>query len=224
MNAKLLCLFAAAIATNASASPLVLDQSFETYGGYASVSADLRQAQTFVVGISGELAKLELALRPEDIRDLTSPAEVQVLIVRTYNHVPRALPEDVLATATASFPNAGFLPVETGAPQSVQPFLWVPIDLPPTAFVAGDELGIVLSSSTSHGYQWATAFPGSYPLGEGYTGPPANMGHPLSYNQRDYLFRTYMAPIPEPSTMLFTLFALVTLPHRHRKAVPQNRS
>jgi hypothetical protein len=154
----------------------------------------LAAAQTFVVGKSGRLVRVDLALSPEDANVL---ATAHVEIVRTINDLPRSLPEDVLTSSTASFPNAAFEDV-SGAPSI---FSWAPFDLPPINVAVGDELAIVVSSGVPHGHQWAAAFPGSYSPGEGFWGPPSDMSHTLNFDVRDYLFRTYVIPIPEPSAL-----------------------
>ena len=199
----------------------VLDQSFESYGGYGSTSFEWRIAQTVVAGITGKLVRVELALRPGlDIRNLGHTEEAKVEIAKTYNHVPRALDEDVLASAVASFPDPAFNPVASAPSTSAQPFLWVPFEIPPIDIVEGEEFAIVLEPLLPEGGpQWAMAYPGTYPSGEGYAGTPSNMEHPLNYNERDNLFRTFVIPIPEPTSGSLGLFATLFYSGRRRRNV-----
>ena len=86
-----------------------------------------------------------------------------------------------------------------------------PFDLPPIDVAIGDELAVVMSPRVSHGYQWAAAFPGSYHAGEGYTGPPSELAHRHWHDEHDYLFRTYVIPVLEPSSLTFGGFAIIAL-------------
>jgi len=204
--------FAGLMATSHAATTTpVVDQAYESYGGYGSVSNQWRQAQTFVTGVTGKLVRVEIALRPGAIRDLSSSAEANLAITRTQDRVPLALPSEMLASSLATFPNADFDPMVPLQPLFVHQFLWVPFDFDPVDVTVGDELAIVMSPLLPHGYQWAQDFPGNYAGGEGYTGPPADLSHPRNYNETDYLFRTYVIPIPEPSSLVAGLIAAVVL-------------
>jgi len=198
-------------ASYAYAAIPVVDQAYEDYGGYGSVFYQWRQAQTFVTGVTGKLVRVEVALRPEGRRDHSPSVEARLAITPTRNRVPQALPDDAIASSLATFPNANFEPVVPLQPSFVHQFLWVPFDLDPIDVTVGDELAIVMSPMLPRGYQWAQDFPGSYAGGEGYTGPPSNMSHPRNYNETDYLFRTYVIPVPEPSSLAAALIAAIVL-------------
>lgn len=202
MRTVYLWCFLAGFAATTKADTAVIDQSYESYGGYGSVSTEWRHAQTFVVGLTGKLTRVEVALRPGEIRDLTSTAEARLEIAPTSSHVPLALPDDILASSIAGFPNSNFERISHLEPSFVHQFFWVPFEFGPIDVTIGDELAIVLTPLVPHGYQWAKDFQGTYPDGDGFSGPATDLSHPRNWDRFDGLFRTYVVPVPEPSSLV----------------------
>ena len=190
-----------------------IDQSFEDYGGYASVGNEWRQAQTFTVGSPGRIFRVDAALRPGDTDDLSSDATVELSLVRTINGLPSLEPNNVLATAVATFPAPDLEYLDGLLPGSRHAFQWVEFDFEPLPIAAGELLAIVLHSSEPHGYQWATNFQVDYSGGQGLWGPPAFDEH--TGDPRDYLFRTHV--IPEPQAFVSGVICLLCcIGLRHR--------
>jgi hypothetical protein len=200
----------------ARAESTVVDQSFENYGGYASVPADWRQAQTFTVGLTGSLVRIEAALRPGEIFDLSDTADVTLLLIRPHGETP-SFPPGVLATVPVHIPNPGFERVNDGAPPFVLPFQWVQFQLPDIFIESGEVLAFALQSG-DHEYQWAADFQSDYSRGDGFWGPPNAFQHPTGDDQRDYLFRTYVAALPEPATgmSMVAVFLILSCVGRRR--------
>src|SRR5688500_14164174 len=67
MKRFFLCCLAMTYATTATGTSAVLDQAYETYGGFVGGDSRGYSAQTFVVGQTGKLVKVELALFPGDV-------------------------------------------------------------------------------------------------------------------------------------------------------------
>jgi hypothetical protein len=202
------CIVGTAVASQAET--LVIDQSFENYGGYASVSADWRQAQTFTASMSGFLVRIDAALRPGEIFDLTDTADVNLFLIRPHGETPNYPPGDVIATASARIPNPNFERLDDGSPSFVLPFQWVQFQLPNISIQNGEVFAFALQSGYAE-YQWAADFQSNYLRGDGFWGPPNAFQHATGSDQRDYLFRTYVTSIPEPTTSVSLAILLVVL-------------
>lgn len=203
-----LLLVPCAIATTPD-SALVLDQSLERFDGYSSPAVTDKLAQTFTVGLAGELRRVEVPLWHAH-EEVTT--EVSVSIVKVHAGLPGVLPEDTLATTRVDIVDPNY-EVYTGIPFS--PFYWVPASFPGITVGQGDELGILISSTGQNGFYWAVGFPGRYSGGGAFIAFPdriealnrvVNRPEPV-----DYSFRTFVAPIPEPTTLLCALFGICSV-------------
>jgi hypothetical protein len=205
MKRLFLCSALIIIASSAEAAAPLLDQAFERYGGFGG---GLGQGQTFVVGMTGRLVRVEVPLLPEP--DLDALTTLKLSIVRPHNHIPRAFPEDILTSALATFPTPELelLPDPYSFP-GWPLFQWVPFELSPINVAVGDELALVLSSLQSEmiDHKWAAAFPGAYPFGKGYQGFSTDVERTIDMGG-DFLFRTYVLPIPEPATASMLIISL----------------
>jgi hypothetical protein len=210
------------MAFSSKVEAFVIDQSFEDYGGYASVGGGWQQAQTFTVGMSGNFVRIDAALRPGNIFDLTDTANVNLLLIRPHGEAPNYPPGDVIAIASAHIPNPSFERLGAGSTSEVLPFQWVQFQLPSISIQNGEVFAFALQSG-DHEYQWAADFQSNYQRGDGFWGPANAFLHPTGSDQRDYLFRTYVTSIPEPSTIVLAISAFAALPIRRRKSVPHNR-
>ena len=158
-------------------------------------------AQVFKVGITGKLTSVQAY-----IDKAGSPTADVTLDVRT---------------TTAGIPDTGGVLAATSVPSSAISFAggFVQFDLTSAnLFVsAGDELAFVLSSpedftsNVSEYVAWAAdTFYGqaAYPHGDAYHGD-VDAGTASLLATRDLIFRTYVDPVPEPST--FVLLSLLGL-------------
>src|SRR6478752_859564 len=91
------------IASQASGDSTILDQSVQLYGGYAEVFGNCCQAQSFTVGITGDLVRVEIPLFPEAVE-----GRIDLSIVRSYGGKPSILPQDLLVTVSAQIPDASY--------------------------------------------------------------------------------------------------------------------
>lgn len=156
-------------------------------------------AQTFAVGISGNLARIEIEV-------YTYGANVPLVV-------------DIFRTTSGGTPDlaagslANFIVPASSVPYvslSIPPF--VALDLGAAAFgvAVGDVLALAVSAPGSiytGEYYWVVG-PDSYPSGEGFRRASSSAAFvPTIFNQGvrgDFGFRTYVdvAAVPEPSTLV----------------------
>jgi hypothetical protein len=197
---------ATSMAEPAKADPIVLDQQHlppPEFPGVGSTSARItasdfsfRRAQTFTVGREGRLVRVDVLLSGP------SSADIRLQILDTVGGVPifRVLGGTNHATVATdgwwTFDLAtGGIPARAGA-------------------ILGIEL---VMDATACCAAWLGQTPGGYPRG----GDFFNNGEPffLSNPQLDNFFRTYqdVAPVPEPRTVVLTLFGVLIFLSLQRK-------
>jgi hypothetical protein len=189
----------------------VLDQHhvpLDPVNGSAAIHSVVEWAQTFTVGISGRLVRIELLAG----RDIEAPQGNLLIDVRpTIGGAPSEDNETVLYSATVS-PTA--LPHFSDFPL---PFEFLALDLGPgIPVLAGDVPAIVLRSPESLriGYGWglttceASECPDLYPFGEAFVNVGGE-GWRRSQLGIDAVFRTYVDPtdLPAPSSLALLLAA-----------------
>ena len=167
----------------------ILDQSFIT--GVGSVSGNAPFSQTFTVGIAGTLSSVEVSIF--GVQDMTV---------------------DIRPTTSLGVPSVSDDPADQLGRVTVPtrpsfPFL-VSVDLSPfeIAVRQGDVLAIVLQSDGVQNWRSAVDGDATYAGGEGFLKSgtewkPAGqtfIGSPFS--SLDFDFQTFVAPIPEPTTLL----------------------
>jgi hypothetical protein len=211
-NFTLLCL--PLLATTASANganTAILDQAFESFGGWGTAGINLRQAQSFTVGITGWLTRAELSLEPTGS---ATSHELTLSLTKTRAGVPSLAAPDILSSSTVRFPLPG-----QGASGD---FRWIQFDFPSTPVFAGQVLALVLASTANMGHAWAMDFDPSpdYAGGEPFDGWPLNQpdpesGDPYTWQRpgprgnHERLFRTYVIPIPESSAACLAMLAFL---------------
>jgi hypothetical protein len=182
----------------------VLDQSFiaspqNLHAGIGpTFPGSIQEAQTFTVGITGALTRVNVFL---EIEGSLPPPGTWFLDVRpTVNGVP--IETDSLALASVTLPTSN----------SVQP---VSFDLRPSgvSVMEGEVLAIVLGSDVGGGngqFFWEGGIGNQYPLGEVFDrnlpNPVWSIPEIIAQAGGDLSFQTFVEPgvaaIPEPSTQL----------------------
>jgi hypothetical protein len=196
---------ALAAGTSKSAeAALILDQSHGTLpppnaGGFIN-NGGIDIAQTFTVGITGILGRVEVAVTR--LATTTGPLSVEIRPV--IGGFPNPLNAPILADGLvfpADVPNG-------------PTFGFVGVDLLSDNLVVtpGDVLAIVLRSDTAAGgYAWG------YTAGDPYAGGHAffrahNPGtDPFLPGGGDQFFRTFVAPVTEPGSLALLALSLVAL-------------
>jgi hypothetical protein len=163
----------------AQAIPIV-DQEHAPPGNFPAlaVANDRTQIQTFTVGVTGVLTRIDVQVR-------RSPQTVEDLVLSLWSTDVEGLPENLLATVS--------LPASATTQDIPAPF--VPFDLgaASVAVSAGDVLAIELDSNAANvppffqeRYEWE--FGGQYGGGTAYT----RIGPVLLELGEDFHFRTYV--------------------------------
>jgi hypothetical protein len=189
-------------------------------------SPTIEWSQTFTVGITGRLTGFDLWI--ERVPGLTQPLLFDVRTTGGGIPTEADAGSNILGNGSVA---ADSVPFETGLGLLTLPD---PIHIDTNNLAidvsAGDLLAIRLSTSANpnivNGYEWRGNEPGDYLNGAAYVrafGRVGNSGGWHTQDGVDQLFRTYVLPIPEPSTFALTILALVALPTRRRKSVPDNR-
>ena len=199
----------------------VLDQAYldEDLVGVAALFA----AQSFTAGITGTLTRVELRLGVDAFPEST----FSVLIRSAEN---TGFPEGA---------NLGGITVQRSElPAPIQPNTYFSLDFTPDDIqvVAGERMAIVLDTKNKGGIAWGMGETlqdaNSVPIG-GYSGGLAFLSssagldgtwvvfpHTAPRIGLDFNFRTFVQPIPEPSTLALAALALLGLvAHRHRRRI-----
>jgi hypothetical protein len=187
----------------------VLDQSLEILtGGTVNGTGydDYALGQSFTVGLTGTLSRIEVPLQPNlspiDPGAIGAPPYlINLSIVPFHNGEADINPGDELAKAQISIPNAIFEPLYSAA-YPVNDYQWVPFDIPGIAVNAGDRLAIILKSKAND-FVWAEDDRNGYSAGQFYFG----RSFEDSGTTFDFLFRTFVSPIPEPTSAALIAFA-----------------
>jgi hypothetical protein len=185
----------------------VIDQEYfppSAFGtGYANVGASGRAtwAQTFTVGVTGEMVGLDLGF----FKPHTTTQPLLYDIRRTTNGVPSGNPEtnDTLVSGSV---DAGSIMFQTG---NTAPVLHIDFTVPSPLVTSGDVLAVVLQSeepadANGFSYSWMGFKPGGYTGGQPYF---FNSVFGWQSDSHDWSFRTYIS-IPEPTSNVILLTGL----------------
>jgi hypothetical protein len=171
------------------------------YGGWGSVGPGSDGlAQTYEVGISGNFVAAEIYVRTDG-----EPATVTMQLKRLQGFRPSINGADVSSIATATLPRQPSPPY-----QSL--FSWVRLSFPPAPVHAGETLAFIFGSDKNHNPTWYGARTNGS-TSAWVRGPDYEpWGHPMS----NFAFRTYVIPIPEPTSgsLLGLLVAVVVVRRR----------
>jgi hypothetical protein len=185
----------------------VLDQSSGTlptngFGGFiADFGIDI--AQTFTVGIGGILSGVDVAVA----RTGSDPVQNLIVEIRsTSGGVPGAAVGTVLASAAltpAAIPDFGG--TTTSGPYDLNAFAFIHVDLSGASLLVapGDVLALTLrSEALPGGYAWAFTFGDPYAGGHGFYRANNPGTGDFIIGGADQMFRTYVAVVPEPGSLL----------------------
>ena len=192
------CVFAVTavccIGAIAKAAP-VLDQVIPPLQFSAAFFSDVEVAQTFEVGIAGQLAAVDLYLNDPFHQ---TPSGTTVRITRLDSAgAPSLLTGDTLSTA--------ILPVGS-VPHPVD-FVRVDFPTPLLNVAVGDKLAIVMHTPTASGnLSWNGTFEDVYPRGASFARFHLQGGAWMP-SIIELSMRTYVDPVPEPSTFAASLIA-----------------
>lgn len=162
----------------------VLDQQHAPVGDFptSAVANDRTQIQTFTVGITGTLTRIEVEVSRET-------DTVDDLVLSLWTTDASGLPDELLATA--SVPASA---VELHHPS----FVSFDLSSAGVSVTAGDLLAITLDSDapnnpdTLFAERYAWEYGGFYPFGNAYT----QIGTTISAQFEDFHFKTYVEPAP----------------------------
>ena len=198
--------------TSSFASAQTLDQIYDGGDDAFGNAGASRIAQTFTVGVAGELGVVSVELLSNDLFDLE--------IRRVVDEVPSNELGDILGAMEQIDPQDGD---------------WTDVDLSDSriAVEPGDQLAIVLTGSMSEVVTWRAGFGSTVPFpglnaladyehGAGFF---ANLHGDTSWRtagsidfpDRDFYFRTFVHPVPEPTTMPLLLLGSIGLAVSRRR-------
>ncbi len=176
-------------------------------GGNVSLIVDstFSEAQTFTVGIPGQLSRVDLGV----FRRSANAGPLMVDIIRVISSQPSFAVGDRLATQTVA---ASGIPLN---PPVAQPFFSISVDFSAAnlQFGAGDKVGIALRSVSPEfsGYSWWESESNLYSGGHVSS---LRLSDNLLITHGDSHFATFML-VPEPHTLvLLTVATLGFLPAR----------
>lgn len=201
----LACALLACFMASTASAAVVLDQSFDGgmpitgYGGFLSKNS-IDIAQTFTVGVEGELNRVEFSIGRS--ANTTAPLFVDIRVVDP-SGVPQAANAPVLASATLD-PSAVGVVSSTlvVSPLDTTKFSFVGVDLASAHLLVtpGQVLSINLrSDDTVGGYYWAFTAPDPYAGGHGYFRFRNAADQTFQKGGADQYFKTYVATVPVPS-------------------------
>lgn len=177
--------------------------------GFHSNGFFIERAQTFTVGTTGILSRIELRV----YNDRGNAVDPLIVDVRT---VVGGIPSD---------PNTGPNILESfsfdAASVSTSQTNILGIDLAGISVTAGDMLAIGVRTTGSAIFQynwWASNFPG-YADGSGYNRVPGASNWGFNPAAQDYSFRTFVT-VSEPGALMLTFIGIATLVRiRHKSSL-----
>lgn len=204
----------------------IMDQAYiAATTGNTIIAARFNTAQTFTVGLSGTLIKVDVLIG--QVNNLY--AEPLTLDVRTttVDGVPTE-PDSGLNILTSLTLPATAIPASNG-----QTFGWVTFDIPDVAVSAGQTLaiamktdaGVHLNDPDDVPFVWNAdngigGSPGTYIGGGAFArGESAGSSTWIPLANTDYSFQTFVDPVPEPSAVGLLAIGTVALIIRRRHQI-----
>ena len=187
-----------------AASQAIVDQEFVIDPVLPALAIDERQdvAQTFTVGITGTLTRVDLQIFRGD------PQSASPLVLEMRRTLVDGLPDESDAGLLAVLPITAVLPRLIIAPPNL-----VQVELGPQSVPVdtGDILSISLHSmaAPNEWYLWASGAP-AYNRGSGFFRSEFT-GGAYRYAGTDLGFRTFVVPIPEPSSFVCAVVSAAAL-------------
>ncbi len=190
----------------------VIDQQHTPSGNFPAfaVANDRTQIQTFTVGITGAVTRIDVQVSRE-------PLTVENLVLSLWSTDAAGLPQARLATESVAATDPAFT--------STGPRPLIPFDLAVggVEVTAGELLAIELNSNAANNppffnerYLWEIG--GQYDRGTAYT----QIGSSFFTQSGDFHFRTFVTSVPEPGTLVLLstgLGGLLAYGWRRRRAV-----
>ena len=179
----------------AQATP-ILDQQNAPSGNFPrlTVANDRSQIQTFTVGLTGELTRI-------DVQVAKGSNTVENLVLSLWSTDSAGLPKDMLASGSVP-------PSAIGSGGLQPPFVTFDLNAAALPVSSGELLAIVLDSSApnnppffSERYEWEIG--GQYDRGTAYT----RLGSAFFAASDDFHFKTFVS-VPEPSAWVILAVGL----------------
>ena len=175
-----------------------------------AVSVGASLGQSFTVGLAGSLTRIDFQLGRNS--GTTQPLQVQL---RTANgDLPNLDPSALLFSGSIAAADVPVLTFTSSFTASIYLSSAAPVVTP------GEKLVVLLSSSDSNWYNWDNS--GYYNSNPYPNGTSVKMGYPdysnwVTIDNWDFGFRTWVAPVPEPSALLPVGLLILALRRRLTK-------
>jgi hypothetical protein len=187
----------------AAPTPVVDQQVIVPNQAAIAVTAGWTYGESFTVGQAGALTRIDFQLG----RAAGTSQPLQVALRTASGDLPNLDPSALLFSGTIAASAVPVLTYSSSFTASMDMSSVAPIMVTP-----GEKLVIVLSSSDPNWYYWDNSgyFNNNpYPNGSAVQSTPSTSGWATMDNW-DFGFRTWVAPVPEPSTLLpFGILVLV---------------
>lgn len=182
----------------ATLSASTLDQSYDPGpgGGYFVNSAST-YAQLFQAGISGQVDSIDVRVY-NYFGGATAPLQLELWTVSGV--YPETLSSSL---ASASVSNL-LIPSSSG---------FVSFDLSSSGanFTSGQTYAIVLATTSNFSYIWEGPSNGTYANGSGRQVSSGQVYYTLAGQDLDFGFKTYVAPVPEPTALALAAIGAIAL-------------
>ena len=190
------CLYCMTFAAAVSASPVLDQEHFDPADTFSalSVANDRTQVQTFTVGVSGLLSRIDVKVGRRE----HTTEDLQFTLFSTG---PSGLPQDAMATV--------HVPASAADPDLLRKFVSFDVQSFSLDVAAGDLLAIALNTNApnvppryTERYEWEIG--GRYGKGAAYS----KIGPLYFRKDEDFYFRSFVS-VPEPSTVCLIAVFLV---------------
>jgi hypothetical protein len=173
-----------------------------------AVTVNQSMGQSFTVGLGGLLTRIDFQLG----RNAGTTQPLQVELRTTIGDLPNLAPSALLFSGSIAASDVPVLIYTSSFSTSID------LSSAPPAVTPGQKLVVLLSSSDYEWYNWDN--PGYFNNNPYPNGTTVKLGYPdysnwVTLDDWDFGFRTWVLPVPEPSTLL--PLGLLILAVRSRK-------